>query len=137
MRGKKIMKKYKNVIELIYDYVNKKINYDEYLKQLCILTVGEDNYDKYELYKHLYKLYVYTKDNKIYSIDKVFGEKKDSTLLKLFIDFYEDKISFEEYTRRYCEVVVGVYRFDFYDLAEHDLYIYCTDDTVEVIEDYY
>ena len=131
------MKKYKNVIELIYDYVNKKINYDEYLKQLCILTVGEDNYDKYELYKHLYKLYVYTKDNKIYSIDKVFGEKKDSTLLKLFIDFYEDKISFEEYTRRYCEVVVGVYRFDFYDLAEHDLYIYCTDDTVEVIEDYY
>ena len=137
MGAKKIMKKYKDVIELIYDYVNKKINYDEYLKQLCILTVGEDNYDKYELYKHLYKLYVYTKDNKIYSIDKVFGEKKDSTLLKLFIDFYEDKISFEEYTRRYCEVVVGVYRFDFYDLAEHDLYIYCTDDTVEVIEDYY
>ena len=130
------MEKYKNVIELIYDYVNKKINYDEYLKQLCILTVGEDNYDKYELYKHLYKLYVYTKDNKIYSIDKVFGEKKDSTLLKLFIDFYEEKISFEEYTRRYCEVVVGVDNFDYYDLAEHDLYIYCTD-TVEVIENFY
>ena len=34
MRGQKIMKKYKNVIELIYDYVNKKINYDEYLKHL-------------------------------------------------------------------------------------------------------
>ena len=135
MRGKKIM--YKDVIELIYDYVNKKINYDEYLKQLCILTVGEDNYDKYELYKHLYKLYVYTKDNKIYSIDKVFGEKKDSTILKLFIDFYEEKISFEEYTRRYCEVIVGVYNFDFYDLAEHDLYIYCTNDEVEVIENYY
>ena len=49
------MKKYKNVIELIYDYVNKKIDYDEYLKQLCILTVGEDNYDKYELYKYLHK----------------------------------------------------------------------------------
>ena len=128
---------YKDVIELIYDYVNKKINYDEYLKQLCILTVGEDNYDKYELYKHLYKLYVYTKDNKIYSIDKVFGEKKDSTILKLFIDFYEEKISFEEYTRRYCEVIVGVYNFDFYDLAEHDLYIYCTNDEVEVIENYY
>ena len=128
---------YKDVIELIYDYVNKKINYDEYLKQLCILNVGEDNYDKYELYEHLYKLYVYTKDNKIYSIDKVFGEKKDSTLLKIFIDYYEEKISFEEYTRRYCEVVVGVYNFDFYDLAEHDLYIYCTDDTVEVIENYY
>ena len=130
------MKKYKNVIELIYDYVNKKINYDEYLKQLCILTVGEDNYDKYELYKHLYKLYVYTKDNKIYSIDKVFGEEKDSAILKLFIDYYEEKISFEEYTKRYCEVVVGVYNFDFYDLAEHDLYIYCND-SVEVIENYY
>ena len=128
---------YKDVIELIYDYVNKKINYDEYLKQLCILNVGEDNYDKYELYEHLYKLYVYTKDNKRYSIDKVFGEKKDSTLLKIFIDFYEEKISFEEYTRRYCAVVVGVYNFDFYDLAEHDLYIYCTNDEVEVIEDYY
>ena len=130
------MKKYKNVIELIYDYVNKKINYDEYLKQLCILTVGEDNYDKYELYEHLYKLYVYTKDNKIYSIDKVFGEEKDSAILKLFIDYYEEKISFEEYTKRYCEVVVGVYNFDFYDLAEHDLYIYCND-SVEVIENYY
>ena len=136
MRWKKIMKKYKNVIELIYDYVNKKINYDEYLKQLCILTVGEDNYDKYELYEHLYKLYVYTKDNKRGSIDKVFGEKKDSALLKLFIDYYEEKISFEEYTRKYCEVVVGVYNFDFYDLAEHDLYIYCND-SVEVIENYY
>ena len=131
------MKKYKNVIELIYDYVNKKINYDEYLKQLCILTVGEDNYDKYELYEHLYKLYVYTKDNKIYSIDKVFGEKKDSTLLKIFIDYYEEKISFEEYTRRYCEVIVGIDNFDYYDLAEHDLYIYCNYGTVEVIENFY
>ena len=131
------MKKYKNVIELIYDYVNKKINYDEYLKQLCILCVGEDNYDKYTLWEDLYKLNVYTKDNKRYSIDKVFGEKKDSTLLKLFIDFYEEKISFNEYTRRYCEVVVGVNRFDYYDLAEHDLYIYCTDETVEVIENFY
>ena len=131
------MKKYKNVIELIYDYVNKKINYDEYLKQLCILTVGEDNYDKYELYKLLYKLYVYTKDNKRYCIDKVFGEEKDTALLKLFIDYYEEKISFSEYTRRYCEIVVGVNRFDFYDLAEHDLYIYCTDDNVEVIENFY
>ena len=127
---------YKDVIELIYDYVNKKINYDEYLKQLCILTVGEDNYDKYELYKHLYKLYVYTKDNKIYSIDKVFGEEKDSALLKLFIDYYEGKISFKEYTKRYCEVLVGVNNFDYYDLAEHDLYIYCND-SVEVIENYY
>ena len=131
------MKKYKNVIELIYDYVNKKINYDEYLKQLCILTVGEDNYDKYELYKHLYKLYVYTKDNKIYSIDKVFGEEKDSAILKLFIDYYEEKISFSEYTRRYCEIVVGIDNFDYYDLAEHDLYIYCNYGTVEVIENFY
>ena len=131
------MKKYKDHIELIYDYVNKKINYEEYLKQLCILNIGEDNYDKYELYEYLHKLYVYTKDNKRGSIDKVFGEKKDSTLLKLFIDYYEEKISFEEYTRRYCEVVVGVYNFDYYDLAEHDLYIYCTNDTVEVIENFY
>ena len=131
------MKKYKDHIEIIYDYVNKKINYDEYLKQLCILNVGEDNYDKYELYEHLYKLYVYTKDNKRGYIDNVFGEEKDSTILKLFIDYYEEKISFKEYTRRYCEVIVGVNRFDFYDLAEHDLYIYCTDDTVEVIENYY
>ena len=131
------MKKYKDVIELIYDYVNKKIDYDEYLKQLCILTVGEDNYDKYELYKLLYKLYVYTKDNKIYSIDKVFGEEKDSAILKLFIDYYEEKISFSEYTRRYCEIIVGIDNFDFYDLAEHDLYIYCTYGTVEVIENFY
>ena len=131
------MKKYKDHIELIYDYVNKKINYDEYLKQLCILNVGEDNYDKYELYEHLYKLYVYTKDNKRGYIDNVFGEEKDSAILKLFIDYYEGKISFKEYTKRYCEVLVGVNRFDFYDLAEHDLYIYCTDDTVEVIENYY
>ena len=128
---------YKDVIELIYDYVNKKINYDEYLKQLCILTVGEDNYDKYELYEHLYKLYVYTKDNKIYSIDKVFGEEKDSAILKLFIDYYEEKISFSEYTRRYCEIVVGIDNFDYYDLAEHDLYIYCNYGTVEVIENFY
>ena len=128
---------YKDVIELIYDYVNKKINYDEYLKQLCILTVGEDNYDKYELYKLLYKLYVYTKDNKIYSIDKVFGEEKDTALLKLFIDYYEEKISFSEYTRRYCEIIVGIDNFDYYDLAEHDLYIYCTYGTVEVIENFY
>ena len=131
------MKKYKDHIELIYDYVNKKINYDEYLKQLCILNVGEDNYDKYELYEHLYKLYVYTKDNKRGYIDNVFGEEKDSAILKLFIDYYEGKISFKEYTKRYCEVLVGVNRFDFYDLAEHDLYIYCTDDTVEVIENFY
>ena len=131
------MKKYKDVIELIYDYVNKKINYDEYLKQLCILTVGEDNYDKYELYKYLHKLYVYTKDNKRYSIDPVFSEEQASIILKLFIDYYEEKISFSEYTRRYCEVVVGVNRFDFYDLAEHDLYIYCTDDDIEVIENFY
>ena len=131
------MKEYKDVIELIYDYVNKKIDYDEYLKQLCILTVGEDNYDKYELYEHLYKLYVYTKDNKRGVIDPVFSEKKASTILKLFIDYYEEKISFSEYTRRYCEVVVGVNRFDFYDLAEHDLYIYCTDDDIEVIENFY
>ena len=131
------MKKYKDIIELIYDYVNKKINYDEYLKQLCILNVGEDNYDKYELYEHLYKLYVYTKDNKRYSIDKVFGEEKDTALLKLFIDYYEEKISFSEYTRRYCELVVGVDNFDYYDLAEHDLYIYCTYGTVEVIENFY
>ena len=128
---------YKDVIELIYDYVNKKINYDEYLKQLCILNVGEDNYDKYELYEHLYKLYVYTKDNKRGYIDNVFGEEKDNAILKLFIDYYEGKISFKEYTRRYCEVLVGVNRLDFYDLAEHDLYIYCTDETVEVIENYY
>ena len=127
---------YKDVIELIYDYVNKKINYDEYLKQLCILTVGEDNYDKYELYKLLYKLYVYTKDNKRGYIDNVFGEEKDSAILKLFIDYYEGKISFKEYTKRYCEVLVGVNRLDFYDLAEHDLYIYCND-SVEVIENYY
>ena len=131
------MEKYENVIELIYDFVNKEISYDEYLKQLCILTVGEDNYDKYELYKYLHKLYVYTKDNKIYSLDKVFGEKKDSTLLKLFIDYYEEKISFKEYTKGYCEVIVGANRFAYYDSVEHDLYIYCTDDTVEVIEEYY
>ena len=74
------MKKYKDPIELIYDYVNKKINYDEYLKQLCILNVGEDNYDKYELYEHLYKLYVYTKDDKRGHIDNVFGEEKDSAV---------------------------------------------------------
>ena len=131
------MKKYKDVIELIYDYVNKKIDYDEYLKQLCILTVGEDNYDKYELYEYLHKLYVYTKDNKRGVIDPVFSEEKASTILKLFIDYYEEKISFSEYTRRYCEAVVGVNRFDFYDLAEHDLYIYCTDDDIEVIENFY
>ena len=131
------MNKYKNVIELIYDYVNKKINYDEYLKQLCILTVGEDNYDKYELYRYSHKLYFYTKDNTRYSIDNVFGEKRDNKILKLFIDYYEGKISFNEYTRRYCEIVVGIDNFDYYDLSEHDLYIYCTDDTVEVIENFY
>lgn len=131
------MKKYKDVIELIYDYVNKKIDYDEYLKQLCILSVGEDNYDKYELYEYLHKLYVYTKDNKRGVIDPVFSEEQASIILKSFIDYYEEKISFNEYTRRYCEAVVGVNRFDYYDLAEHDLYIYCTDDTVEVIENFY
>ena len=130
------MKKYKDHIELIYDYVNKKINYDEYLKQLCILNVGEDNYDKYELYEHLYKLYVYNKENKRGYIDNVFGEEKDSAILKLFIDYYEGKISFKEYTKRYCELLVGVYNFDYYDLAEHDLYIYCND-SVEVIENFY
>ena len=69
---------YKDVIELIYDYVNKKINYEEYLKQLCILNIGEDNYDKYELYEYLHKLYVYTKDNnmeaKEYQFDTPFSQ---------------------------------------------------------------
>ena len=52
-------------------------------------------------------------------------------------DFINNKITYDEYVKELCIFEVGEDRFDFYDLAEHDLYIYCTDDTVKVIRDFY
>ena len=59
------------------------------------------------------------------------------TFGKIEVDFINGRITYDEYIKRLCIFKVGIDRFDFYDLAEHDLYIYCTDDTVEVVRDFY
>ena len=50
---------------------------------------------------------------------------------------------YEKYVENFCKEVLTQYGykeedFDFYDLAEHDLYIWnCVDDQVIVIEEFY
>ena len=63
--------------------------------------------------------------------------KKYETYAEIFEDYSNNKITYNEYVEELCILYVGINRFDFYDLAEHDLYIYCTDGTVETIENFY
>lgn len=63
--------------------------------------------------------------------------KKYESYGEVLQDYIDEKITFDEYVKETCIVFVGANNFDYYDLAEHDLYIYCTDDTVEVIENFY
>ena len=52
-------------------------------------------------------------------------------------DFINNKITYDEYVKELCIFEVGEENFSHYDLAEHDLYIYCCDDTIKVIRDFY
>lgn len=56
---------------------------------------------------------------------------------KLLKDYADNKISYNEYVRQLCILYVGEDNFDFYDLIEHDLYIYCTDESVIIIKNFY
>lgn len=47
------------------------------------------------------------------------------------------KITYEEYVKQFCNSYVGEDNFDFYDLEEHDLYIYCKDGNVEIVSNFY
>lgn len=59
------------------------------------------------------------------------------TFEDLLQDYITNKITYNKYIEQLCILYVGEDNFDFYDLIEHDLYIYCTDDTVRVIENFY
>ena len=43
----------------------------------------------------------------------------------------------DEQIKQYCISLVGKDNFDFYDLIEHDLYIYCLDGDVAIISNFY
>ena len=64
-------------------------------------------------------------------------KQKYETINELLQDYIDNKISYNEYVRQLCILYVGEDNFDFYDLIEHDLYIYCTDNTVMVVENFY
>lgn len=64
-------------------------------------------------------------------------KQKYETINELLQDYDDNKISYNEYVRQLCILYVGEDNFDFYDLIEHDLYIYCTDGNVIVIEKFY
>ena len=63
--------------------------------------------------------------------------KKYESYGEVLQDYIDNKITFGEYVKETCIVYVGADRFDYYDLAEHDLYIYCTDGTIAVISNFY
>lgn len=63
--------------------------------------------------------------------------KKYDSYGEVLQDYIDNKITFDEYVEATCIVYVGRERFDYYDLAEHDLYIYLTDGKVAVIENFY
>ena len=64
-------------------------------------------------------------------------KQKYETFDDLVNDYINNKISYDEYVKQICISYVGEDNFDFYDLAEHDLYFYCVDDNVMVIENFY
>ena len=64
-------------------------------------------------------------------------KQKYETINELLQAYENNKISYNEYVRQLCILYVGEDNFDFYDLIDHDLYIYCTDETVVVIEKFY
>ena len=64
-------------------------------------------------------------------------KQKYETFDELVQAYIDNKISYNEYVRQLCILYVGEDNFDFYDLIEHDLYIYCTDDNVMVIANFY
>ena len=61
-------------------------------------------------------------------------KQKYETINELVQDYEDNKISYNEYVRQLCILYVGEDNFDFYDLIDHDLYIYCTDESVIVID---
>lgn len=64
-------------------------------------------------------------------------KQKYETFDNLVQDYIDNKISYDEYVEQICILYVGEDNYDYYDLAEHDLYIYCADDTVMVVENFY
>ena len=70
MREKKIMKKYETFGELIEDYSNNKITFDEYVEETCILYVGRERFDYYSLADH--DLYIYLTDSNKVAVIKNF-----------------------------------------------------------------
>ena len=56
---------------------------------------------------------------------------------KVLKDYMTGKITYEEYVKQFCNSYVGEDNFDFYDLEEHDLYIYCRDGNVEIVSNFY
>ena len=63
--------------------------------------------------------------------------KKYESYGEVLEDYLNNKITFDEYVEETCIVYVGADKFDYYDLAEHDLYIYCTNGQIAVIENFY
>lgn len=64
-------------------------------------------------------------------------KQKYETFKDLVQDYENNKITYNKYVEQLCILYVGEDYYDFYDLAEHDLYIYCTDDTIRIIENFY
>ena len=56
---------------------------------------------------------------------------------ELDIDFTQGRITYDEYVTQLCIFEVGEENFSHYDLAEHDLYIFCCDDTIKIMRDFY
>ena len=56
---------------------------------------------------------------------------------KLHTDFFNGRITYNEFVTGLCYAEVGEEKFSNYDLIEGDLYIYCTDGTIKVIRDFY
>ena len=56
---------------------------------------------------------------------------------RLDIDFTSGKITYDEYVKELCIFEVGEENFSHYLLAEHDLYIFCYDDTIKIMRDFY
>ena len=63
--------------------------------------------------------------------------KKYESYGEVLQDYIDDKITYDEYVEETCIVFVGANNFDYYDLAEHDLYIYCTNGKVAIIKNFY
>ena len=56
---------------------------------------------------------------------------------ELHTEFFSGRITYNEFVTGLCIAEVGEEKFSNYDLIEGDLYIYCTDDTIKVMKDFY